>query len=49
MNKEEIIAYLKENLKVEVKNTGGDYGSPNFVEVTLLLDGEIISQDSDSL
>ena len=42
MNKEELINYLKENLKIEIITDDDRY-----VEVSLYLDGECISYSND--
>jgi len=51
MTREELITYLKENLKIVVSETGSDsygYGG-QYVDVSLMLEGEVISSDSFSV
>lgn len=47
MNKDDLITFLKENLTIEVENHYEMYsdGEPK-VKVKLLLDGEMISEDT---
>lgn len=45
MDKDELIAYLKESLSIEVKQEKGFYGE-NHTEIILTLEGEQISSDS---
>jgi hypothetical protein len=41
--------FLTENLKVDVKVEGGDYGSSRHVVVKLLLGEKVIAEDSDMI
>lgn len=43
MNKEELIEFLKTNLRLEYEKSGGTYGSHEFKEVKLMLGKEEIS------
>jgi len=45
MDKDELIAYLKEALSIEVEQERGFYGEKH-TEIFLILDGEKISSDS---
>lgn len=48
MSKEELIAFLKENLKVQVvARNDGNFNPSVKVQVTLLLEGEIVSSDEE--
>jgi len=46
MTEEELIKFLKENLKLEVYTDGGDYGSSRFLIVKLSIEDNIIYDDS---
>ncbi len=45
MTKEELIQFLKENLKVTVADTSGSYEEPHCLTVSLFLGDECISED----
>jgi hypothetical protein len=47
MDKSELKEYLRDNLKIVVSETGPDCG--NYVNVSIVLEGEIISTDSYSI
>ena len=49
MTKEELIQFLKENLKVTVADTSGPYDEPPCVTVSLYLGDECISSDFEYL
>lgn len=49
MTKEELVSFLKENLTVNIETSRDDFGSGCRVEVSLSLDGEIISETSDTV
>jgi hypothetical protein len=52
MNKEDLILFLKDNLKVQVSTNkdGGGYGDRTYVEVkvSIMLDDEVITKSTDS-
>jgi len=43
MTKEELIAFLRENLSVECSVECAKYGDGRWTEIRLILDGEVIS------
>ena len=43
MSKEDLINFLRENLRLEYEKSGGTYGSHEFKEVKLMLGKEEIS------
>jgi hypothetical protein len=43
MDKQELIKFLKENLKLDYEKSGGSYGSHEFKEIKLILCGEEVS------
>ena len=49
MDKDELKEYLRDNLKVKVEVDYGDCYTPSSISVILLLEGEQISYDNDSL
>ena len=50
MDREELKKFLRDNLRVNVSTvTHGNYYTNRSVTVKLLLDGEVISEDSDNL
>lgn len=46
MNKEEIKEYLKENLRLEIREEFQYYGDQKYVSFELHLENDIISSDS---
>jgi len=44
MNKEELIAFLKENLTIEIKENSAQYGSAPYHTIYLKLCDEVISE-----
>lgn len=47
MSKEELIEILKQNLRINIKESETGYGSRDkYVDIQLLLFGEVISEDS---
>lgn len=43
MTKEELIELLKEHLYIEAEVEGGDYGSSQYLRVSIKFEGETIS------
>lgn len=48
MNKEELIQFLKDNLEIRVETDYDNYDEIYTVTSSLLLDGDIISESSDT-
>jgi hypothetical protein len=46
MNKEEMIEYLRENLRIEIKEDVNYYSQSRSFEFKLILENEVISSDS---
>lgn len=46
MNKEELIKFLKENLEIELNLKTDGWNNTEDLEITLILDDEIISETS---
>lgn len=46
MDKDDILAYLAENLTIDLKFDKYDYGGNNTLKVTIKLDGQEVCTDS---
>lgn len=44
MTKEELIQWLKENLRIETRQTN-PFGEDRCTKISLILEGEVISED----